>query len=50
MEVIRFGYGLDDTPMTCMEAGEAAQRQGGGGFGLLWRAERNQRRCARICG
>ena len=50
MEVIRFSYGRDDTPMTRMEAVEAAQRQGGGGFGLLWRAERNQRRCARICG
>jgi hypothetical protein len=50
MEVIRFGYGLDHTSMPCMEAIEAAQGQGGGGFGLLWRAERNQRRCARICG
>ena len=50
MEVIRLGNGRDHTPMTRMEAVEAAQRQGGGGFGLLWRAERNQRRCARICG
>jgi hypothetical protein len=36
--------------MARMEAVEAAQRQGGGCFGLLWGAERNQRRCARICG
>ena len=50
MEVIRFGYRRDHPPMARMEAVEAAQRQGGGGFGLLWRAERNQRRCARICG
>jgi hypothetical protein len=50
IEVIRVGHRRDHPPMARMEPVEAAQRQGGGGLGLLWGAERNQRRCAQICG